>query len=342
MKRFKKTFKLHHLLLTSTFVATTENIAKVLEIPALSQHLDFVHFVQKYNFNWKPQGDIVSYAMRLRGIGNTQQMIDGLIEHGVAPDKLVLGLQFAGQLFRSIQDLDRFYEPTYTQSLAYCEICDALTTSIGWQKTYDIESGLTIAKRFEVPSNAFLPQMLTILYESGRSIARKVQFALRRNIAGVMVFPIDMDDFIGKCTFERDTFADFVPKKGVNLNIETRENKKFPLLKTVNEAIVAPLEMVQLKNTITNRRIVPIIPIASATIDLPNGLRLPDVHNSHIFTSNDRIFKPNTNVRQSQKGNAATNVNVIKFRRPIQNVKTPFKRTYDDYDLDILDTLLTL
>lgn len=367
LKRLKKTFKLHNLLLTSTFVATTENIAEVLELPAVSQHLDFMHFVQKYNFNWKPQADIISHSIKIRGIGNTQQMIDGLIERGVAPDKLVLGLQFSGLLFRSIQDLDHFYEPTYRRSLAYNEVCDALTKFPGWQKTYDAESGLTTAKRIELASSAFLPQLSTIVYESGRMIARKVQFALSRKIAGVMVFPIDMDDFVGNCPFERDTFADFEPRKGVNLNIEARENRKFPLLKTVNEAIVAPLEIIDpnVKK--------PIIPIALASSNglTPNFLQrlgafngpfvqntqipisfsgainsrvlsnLPSSQNGEVLT-NSRIIPSNLNIPLLQRGTGPTNVKIFKIRRPIHNVKMPFKSTYDDYDLEILDSLLSL
>lgn len=312
VRRLKKTFKLHNLLLTSTFIAVNENLAEVVGIPSLSHHLDFVHFVQKYNLNFKPPGDMIDYAMRIRGIRNMQQTIDGLIHHGISSDKLVIGLQFSGQLFRSVQDFGHFTGPTFRRTLAYNEVCDVLTKLNGWQITYDPESGLTVAKRIELTSGAFLPQISTIIFESGRSIARKIQFALDRKIGGALVFPIDMDDIAGKCAFDKDTFADFKPTEGINLNIAAREDKKFPLLKTVNEAIIAPLEKVE-----PMKRINAFIPI--------NIL--------NRFEPIDQI---------ASKTPTSATIKITKIRRPIQNIKIPFKSTYDDYDLEVLDSLLSI
>ncbi|XP_055326393.1 probable chitinase 2 [Sitodiplosis mosellana] len=318
VKRLKKTFKLHGLSVTSTFVATTENIAEVLDIPAISRHLDYVHFVQKYNFNWKPQEDIINYAIKERSINSTEQMINSLLERGVAANKLVMGVQFSGLLFRSIQGLGRFSATTFRRQLGYNEVCDALSKLSGWQKIYDPKSGLAIAKRMEPSSGAHLPRLSTIVFESGRSIVRKIQFAVSQKLAGAMVFPIDMDDFIGLCSVDKDTYADFKPPQGVNLNIDTNENRKFPLLRTVNEAILTQLE--ENDHSVVDR-IEPNTPqgenvqVASRFAQIPTFMR--------------------------RRANVPNKVRIFKIRRPIATVNIPaYDYNYDDLNLEILDALL--
>lgn len=331
MKRLKKTFKLHGLSLTSTFVATTVNIAEVLDIPVLSHHLDYVHFVQKYNFNWKPHGDIISHAITERSINNTEQMINGLIERGVAADKLVMGVQFSGLLFRSIQGLGRFSAATFRRQLGYNEVCDALSKLSGWQKTNDPQSGLTIAKRIELSPGAHLPQLSTIIFESGRLIVRKIQFAVSRKLAGVMVFPIDMDDFVGSCPIDKNTYADFIPPEGIELNIDAHENRKFPLLRTLNEAIRIQLD----------RNDHPVVAKIKSNIPQVSNIPQENTKVASRFTLLPPVIghSPLTHRRV----NVPSKVRILKIRRPIQTVNIPaYDYNYDDLNLEILDSLLKI
>lgn len=320
VKRLKKTFKLHGLSLTSTFVAITDNIAEVLDIPVLSRHLDYVHFVEKYNFNFMPQGDIISHAIKERSINNTESMINNLLERGVTADKLVMGVQFSGLLFRSVQGLGRFNAAQFRRQLGYNEVCEAFSKLSGWQKTYDQQSGLTIAKRIEPSSGAHFPQLSTILYESGRLIVRKIQFAVSKKLAGAMIFPIDMDDFVGLCPVDKDTYADFIPPEGVNLNIDTIDSQKFSLLKTVNEAILTELD--KNEHPIIHK-VETIIPKVTEKIQISTRFSGP----IPMFMRR-RVKVPNR-------------VRILKIRRPIKTVNIPaYDYNYDDLNLEILDSLL--
>lgn len=53
---------------------------------------------------------------------------------------------------------------------------------------------------------------------------------------------IDTDDFHGHCDIDTDTFSDFQPMPGVTLEIPTRIETNYPLLRTVNEAMVVALD----------------------------------------------------------------------------------------------------
>lgn len=53
---------------------------------------------------------------------------------------------------------------------------------------------------------------------------------------------IDTDDFHGDCDIDTDTFTDFNPMPGVTLDIPKRIEANYPLLRTVNEAMVVALD----------------------------------------------------------------------------------------------------
>lgn len=53
---------------------------------------------------------------------------------------------------------------------------------------------------------------------------------------------VDTDDFLGECDIDNETFVDFKPMAGVNLTIPKRYNANYPLLRTINEAIVLALD----------------------------------------------------------------------------------------------------
>jgi hypothetical protein len=58
---------------------------------------------------------------------------------------------------------------------------------------------------------------------------------------------VDTDDYRGDCDdkLNFDTFSDFRPKPKVRLNIPKRLEKNFPLLRTLNDAIVITLDEMQ-------------------------------------------------------------------------------------------------
>lgn len=241
MRELMDSFETQNLLLTSTFIAINKGIAEKLDIPSLSEHFDRLHFVQRYNFveTW-PGSYRVDDVLKSRNISNLEETIDNLIELGVPPAKIILGLQFVGLSFHAVLDLAP-KSATFRRTMTYEEVCRTLSTAKNseWQKFYDDQVGLAIAKDESKSWRGILKSTNVVIYESSRSIANKIRFAVDRKLGGAMAFPIDMDDFRGTCGIEEDAFADF--ELGTQFKIPNRHNATHSLLKTINYAFeVAP------------------------------------------------------------------------------------------------------
>lgn len=112
-----------------------------------------------------------------------------------------------------------------------------------WKADWHVQSSEAIARLRE------LTETKVVTYDSSRSIANKVRHAMRKNLGGLMVWSIDTDDFNGDCAPEYDAFVDFREMPGIKLKIPARKGKNYPLLRTLNEAIIVSVdEMVQEQN----------------------------------------------------------------------------------------------
>lgn len=249
VKELKESFHPHKLLLSSAFGASKKIIDEAYDIPALSKYLDFLHIMcYDYGGAWDRH---ISANAPLKGQGtlNVEYTIDYLIKLGAAPTKLVLGLPFYGRTFITMLDgnfgdmaSDVGFQGPYTREngfMGYNEICTLLSDrTSGWKRSYDVELSQAVAKYKDEVTG----ETRVAVFDSSRSIARKIKFAMGRNLAGAMIWSIDTDDFHGDCDIDEDTFVDFKPLAGVTLNIPKRYNANYPLLRTINEAMVVALD----------------------------------------------------------------------------------------------------
>lgn len=67
------------------------------------------------------------------------------------------------------------------------------------------------------------------------------------------VWSVDTDDFLGNCKTDLNTFSDFKPAAGITLTIPKRYNNNYPLLRTINEAIVISLDEIALEAEIKEK-----------------------------------------------------------------------------------------
>lgn len=123
-------------------------------------------------------------------------------------------------------------------------------TSTEWKSNWDVESSEAVAtvKTFNGTR--------VVSYDSPRSIANKVRYAIQKGLGGLMVWSIDTDDFQGDCddALNADRFSDFRTKPKVKLNFPKTTSKTYPLLRTLNDAIVLSTdEMVQEENIIIDK-----------------------------------------------------------------------------------------
>lgn len=235
VKELKANFKKYNLLLTSSIIAENVNDASIIDIGAMSKYINYLHFIPKYNYieTW-PESFRIEDVLRVRGINNLEKSVDRLINLGVSPTKIIIGMHFAGLSFHSLFDVSMRFA-TFRKSIEYNKICEFLLNNdiVQWEHFYDDESGLAIAKRESIPYGVIRPTDV-IVYENSRSIANKILFILSRNLAGAMAFTIDMDDLHGDCGIEEDAFTDFI--RAQHLKIPSGYNITQPLLKTINYA----------------------------------------------------------------------------------------------------------
>lgn len=92
-----------------------------------------------------------------------------------------------------------------------------------------------------------------VSYDSPRSIANKVRYAIQKGLGGVMVWSVDTDDFNGDCdeALNADRFSDFRTQPKVKLNFPKLASKTtYPLLRTLNDAIVLTLDETAQENDV--------------------------------------------------------------------------------------------
>lgn len=215
VKELSKSFRSNNLLLMSAFAEPTVDYEKIYDYVKLSQYLDFMHF-------------------------NKLKQIDDIIKLGVSPSKIIMEFNTKtlsdrlGQF--TLTDLNSFMD-SLKVFLKYNEICDLLSNNKVIYKVYDPNVEQIVARYIDTAN-----EMHTIQFESTRTLANKTRHAIKRNLGGVSITSIDADDSKGRCKIEQDTFDDFKLNSKVDVNIPIRRDVTFPLLRTINQAIVLTLE----------------------------------------------------------------------------------------------------
>lgn len=264
-------FQPHKLLLTSAIGASSRVIDSAYDVPLLSRYLDFMHIMcYDYGGAWDRR---VTANAPLYGDGdlNVHATVQKLLTLGASPAKIVLGVPFYGRTFVSPATSDdtgndggRMGDPAsnvgfqgpYTKEdgfIGYNELCVRLsnngsggqstTTDGGWQRDYDAASRQGVARWLNESSTADggrHSEWNVVTFDSLRTLAAKARYAVRNQLAGVMVWSVDTDDFLGDCPVDTDLYADFPRMAKTD---RTRGHfRNFPMLRTLNEAIVLAVD----------------------------------------------------------------------------------------------------
>lgn len=177
IQNLKKSFTKQKLLLTSSFIAKNENFTDNLNIATLSEYLDYVHLIPRYNYIqsiW-PASNRVENILKERSISNLEHSINHLIDLGVKPAKIILGLQFIGIYFNSILDLSVKNAP-FRKVMGYNEVCNLLSDDfdLKWERFFDDTTNMNIAKHESKSWHGIVRRIKVLVFESSRSIANKV------------------------------------------------------------------------------------------------------------------------------------------------------------------------
>lgn len=255
-KELKQSFRPHNLLLTSAFGASTKIIDEAYDIPSLNKYLDYLH-IMNYDYGGAWDRRITANApLDNQGILTVKYTLQHLIKLGASPSKIVMGIPFYGRTFitsgpANIGDAssELGFQGVYTREngfMGFNEICELLSnSSSGWNATWDMDTHQAIARYRDEAKG----ETRVAVYDSPRTIVNKMHYAVLENLAGAMVWSIDTDDFRGSCKSDedtRDSYIDLIETTrhgaGMTLPIPKRVNTNYPLLRTINEAILVSIE----------------------------------------------------------------------------------------------------
>ncbi|XP_062555250.1 probable chitinase 2 isoform X2 [Armigeres subalbatus] len=238
IRELSQKFSKNNFLLTSTIEPKHYTI-DAYDIKNLVKYLDMLH-IKSYDYagSWSRK---VGFNAPLKGndANNIEFSIDHLIALGAPRNKIVLGIPFYGRTFITGTVPAKIGDPSEEIGFAgphtnlkgyigYNEICAEFKAKpYLWQTSWNANAAEVIAQM----QNGRRSQV--IVYDSTRSIALKVRYAVRKNLRGVMALSIDTDDFNGICNAEKDTFVDFRHQVNIPLPIQG----KYKLLRTINDAI---------------------------------------------------------------------------------------------------------
>lgn len=276
VKELSEEFKKFGLHLSSAFGAAKKIIDSAYDVKRLVPYLDTFHIMCYDYFGAWDQKVGLNAPLGIDDELSVDFSIEYFLKLGAPANKLIMGVPFYGRTFITAHegnvgdaavDTQGFQGPFTRENgfLGYNEICSYLSNStMNWKSEWHVQSSEAIAKEMNDKG-----QTKVVSYDSSRSIANKVRYAMRKNLGGVMVWSIDTDDFRGDCNKEEDTFADFREKPGVKLTFPTRVAKNYPLLRTLNEAIEVSLSEKYQEELIERDRENEIKPIQSST-DYPS------------------------------------------------------------------------
>ncbi|KAI5644635.1 glycosyl hydrolases family 18 domain-containing protein [Phthorimaea operculella] len=217
VKEIKEEFSKYGLSVSAAVSAVEEAAVQSYDVPVICEYLDFVH-VMTYDM-YGPADNFTGLNAALHlgeaGLVNTVDVaIEYWLSAGCPAEKVIMGLPFYGKTYNLVDpEQNGVGAPSngpapagpITQengTLAYSEICLLLQDET-WNVNFEPLARVPYASRGNV----------WISYDNPQSITEKVNWALEKNIGGVMFWSIESDDFHGNC------------------------GEKFPLLNAINDAI---------------------------------------------------------------------------------------------------------
>ncbi|TRY70996.1 hypothetical protein TCAL_02426 [Tigriopus californicus] len=224
IRDLKAAFESHNYLLTAAIGAAAATIDISYDIPLMYKYLDFVHIMcYDYHGKWdRVAGHNSPLFSRAGETGldltlNVDYTIKYLMKKGAIAEKTVMGVPFYGRAFTLMNPHDHdlgsktkttSFQGPYTREdgfLGYNEICEELMEQ---------DNPWTTVWNEEHKAPHMYKDTKWVSYDNEESIRVKSEYAYDNNLAGVMIWSIDTDDFRGNCGGPR-----------------------FPLLRTINKAL---------------------------------------------------------------------------------------------------------
>lgn len=236
LEEVSRVYKTENLFLSALVPARAEFVNSEYDLKKISRLVDRM-MIKTFDF----YGDChskIEYPAAITGDSEFTLMssIDDFLSRGVPAEKILLGIPFHGRIFGSLGDgeigdvaeLGPFGGPYTNENgfVGYNEVCYYENNYVN-EVAFDANASQSIMR---IGGGGEV--IITILYDSPRSIVNKVDFLVRKKLAGSWAFSVDTDDFTSDCEWDDRAFIDFPA-------IETpqRTEKDFPLLRTMKKAM---------------------------------------------------------------------------------------------------------
>ncbi|KAM7344037.1 chitinase 8 isoform 1-T2 [Cochliomyia hominivorax] len=226
LKELKEGFKTYGFLLTAALKAVGYGAEKTYNITEMIKYLDFIN-IMSYALNGIWSTGVGMNAPFYAGLSDIsdrakQRNFDAIAKYwiakGVPREKIIMGIPFYGRSFTLANPSNHSVGAPHTGAgiggpytkqsgiLAYNELCQKFQEEKSlWHMEWESKQ--------MVPYAYYDKQWIT--YDDNRSIALKVDYVSKKNLGGVMIWTVELDDFRGVC-----------------------EGKRYPLLSIINEGLL--------------------------------------------------------------------------------------------------------
>lgn len=185
--------------------ADPEMVGSSYNVPAMNQIVDYIKLMT-YDFHGSFNGrtgqnsPLFPSSLDTNRVFNIDYAVNHWIRNGASPQKLIMGLGFYAQTFTLANPaVNGLHAPTigpgtagpYSQQpglMMYLEICKELNAG-GWTVVYDYEQQSPYAFK----GNQWWG------YDNPQSIRAKSEYAVSKNLAGVMMWSMDYEDAHNQC-----------------------------------------------------------------------------------------------------------------------------------------------
>ncbi|XP_014289753.1 probable chitinase 2 [Halyomorpha halys] len=202
LEDIKKVFRPSGWLLTVHIIAKRYVIDLGYNVRSISQIADYINLAAvEYHGPWDRSTGIMA-PLRSENEGNVDSMVNYTIQRGAERSKVLLGLPTYGHAYVVQDDIERgnylnlFSDQTFLSQytnekgiIAYHELCYDMKTVQGWNEETDVASATPVAYY----GNRF------VSYDNAESLKKKAALVKKYNLGGIMLWSLDMDDFLGLC-----------------------------------------------------------------------------------------------------------------------------------------------
>jgi len=236
LKDIYKVYRERNLYLSVTLRTSDWIVRSAYDLEEIAKHVDAINMMTfDYSSSWEK---IIGYPAALSTSlqdDDIEAAVNFFIDQKVPQNKLIVGIILQAQTFKTHTDgyigdeceQGGFPGPIMENSVyvGYNEIC-RMQSQKQWTYEFDKVASQMIG-RFKENETTHVA-----IYDTPRSVANKVKYAMEKGLLGVWAWSIDTDDFRGECSIDTTTYDDF---GGSRPKLSTI--KEFPLLRTMNDVM---------------------------------------------------------------------------------------------------------